>query len=453
MYDNDQLGIEDIHLKFEAVDYDGVCKFFQFAVTRRLVDRRGRLLASICSQTNQRIRARDTDPHVRVVVVDMECPAFNAPTRVYSGLMRLNTVPPTTVRHWMKDELVAKVPRGAMGKSCFDLGGKIYKYIWRMFGPPFVYINTDVENSQPSILYAALTPEQRDENPVLRSNVLDRETFILTLLRQLNSRVRPPLIRSDVKTLIIASMGQASFEKFLSDNGRELFGPTTAEHTQGVETYCALKSETVRIAEILANIYPEAKEYTMAHSENWVGSFIRRFSNTIERELVEAGIRADARPSRHSRPLVPGTSTLLDTQHDGWGQLMFSVDWRGASTTTELTLPGLNHTFTLKREAEAADFQKVLQEALHGEAIPRTPSGIMPGHEFMWLLQNCTGYFAKGPTRVRGFTGEISKLLACMLEDTAGKVGAEVEIFERGLLHVASSDAQQDPCNGGCRTS
>ena len=124
---------------------------------------------------------------------------------------------------------------------------------------------------------------------------------------------------------------------------------------------------------------------------------------------------------------------------------MFLADWRGAPTTTELTLPSLDHTFTLKREAEAADFQKVLQEALHGEAIPRTPSGIMPGHEFMWLLQNCTGYFAKGPTRVRGFTGEISKLLACMLEDTACKVGAEVEIFERGLLRVASRDAEQDP--------
>ena len=32
-----------------------------------------------------------------------------------------------------------------------------------------------------------------------------------------------------------------------------------------------------------------------------------------------------------------------------------------------------------------------------------------------------------------------------MLEDIACKVGSEVEIFERDLLRVASSDAQQDP--------
>ena len=396
VYGEDRSAEGDIHLRFEAVEYDGACKFFQFASTRRLVDKRGRFLARICSQVNQRIRARETDPHIRVVIVDVDCPAFRARTRVYSGLMRMSPVPPMTVRQWMQDELAAKVPRNAMGKSCFDLGGKIYKYIWRMFGPPLVYINSDLENAQPSILYAAMTAEERAESPVLCRNVLHQEAFVVDLLRQLNLRVRPPLSRSDVKTLIIAAMGQASFQKFLADNAREPFGPITAEYTEGVETYKALKTETVRIAEVLGNREPEAREYTMTRSHNWVGSFIRRYCNVVERELVEKGAPLHAHRSRRARPDVPGGCVLMDTQHDGWGTLMYSEDWDGqvgVPTTEQLIVPGVDHTFVIKREAEAADFRKVLQESLRGDPIPRTPSGIMPGHEFMWLLRNCFVYF------------------------------------------------------------
>ena len=131
----------------------------------------------------------------------------------------------------------------------------------------------------------------------------------------------------------------------------------------------------------------------------------------------------------------------MDTQHDGYGLLAHGVDFPGSR---DIRLEsGMQVTMVYKREA--SDFDEIMRacQARYG-GVQRVPATIMDGHGFINLLENCTKYFQDGPNMVRNYTGEVSSLLACILEDSANKCGREVEIFENGRLYVAANDAEQD---------
>eukprot|EP00969_Alexandrium_andersonii_P201597 8907039-Alexandrium_andersonii.AAC.1 len=64
-----RASLEGVHedpccdLRVEAVDIDGVYKFFNFASSRRLTDKVGRSLALVCQNVRLRVLAADSDAH------------------------------------------------------------------------------------------------------------------------------------------------------------------------------------------------------------------------------------------------------------------------------------------------------------------------------------------------------------------------------------------------------
>ena len=289
------LAPDEYQLRVEAVDFDGVCKFFQFASTRLLTDQHGRLLAKVCVHVRQRARRSNGDPHIRVVVIDKPCRAFQERSRVYSGLMRVSTLPPLPIRRFMLDELKAGVPRNFMGRGVFGLGSKIYRYIWRHFGPPLMYFNADIRNAQPSLLYTApiLDDTMRARLPTIAENVNGRDGIMQRVLGGLNTRVSPQLGEGDVKTLVIAAMGQASLQKYMQDTCRPVFGPMNDDFREAVEILEHIKAEAVGLAEFIAAAFPSAAEYVRTHTDNWVGSLLRRYCNVLERRVVDRAYQDD----------------------------------------------------------------------------------------------------------------------------------------------------------------
>jgi len=87
------------------------------------------------------------------------CSDFLLPTRTYTGIMKFPTVPPPDVRAWLQHELEAGVPRNMMAKGMFSLQHKIYRYVFRLFGPSSLRLyNEDIVNAQTTILCGAPLP-------------------------------------------------------------------------------------------------------------------------------------------------------------------------------------------------------------------------------------------------------------------------------------------------------
>ncbi len=445
----DTLNISEYNLMLEAVEIDGVAKFFNLVGARHITDWYGRSIAKVCVIVMQRVRHITTDPHIRVVKIDKMCKVFEQPSRVYGGIMRIAVVPPMPIRVFLQHELRSKIPRNMMGKSIFDLNSKIYRYLWRQFSEPMRYINADICNAQPSLLFTSpvLTASDRVRIPTIAANYNDRDGMNESILQGLNTKVKPPLTSGHIKTLVIAAMGQASLTKYLKDINRSIGGANNADYDGAVVMYDSLKQESFVLAEIIAGHFPEAAARCRLGS-NWVGSLLRRYANVLERRVVDMSTsNLDRTPV--SRP-VATERILLDTQHDGFGALSrTSFAW---PEYQDINLQYSNWTVRMKYKTEGNDFETAvvaiiaaLQDLGYLDPLSRTPSMIMSGEHFLMLFRNCINYFNTGATTVRVQSGEISRLLACCLEGTACKTRGEVEIFDNFRLYVAANnDAATD---------
>ena len=125
-----------------------------------MIDRMGNAFATTCAIVCKRLVGNP--PVIRIVTFDQPCPYFVAPTRFYTGINKMRKVPPPETARFLEHELQNGVPRSAMGKSIFDLAGRLYRVAFRALGVPqeistplrsdFLVITSDIENAQGQLL-------------------------------------------------------------------------------------------------------------------------------------------------------------------------------------------------------------------------------------------------------------------------------------------------------------
>ena len=146
----------NIIMREAPFDASGIYHCMKYMEYRNLKDKFGRPYARMCAWLLKRMKGSRDKPIIRVVYVDEMCPYFGRETRTYSGLSRFPSVPPVRVAHFLEHELTAGVPRSMIGKSIFDLGGKLYRIMARSFGIPssqFKVYEMDIDNAQVQLCY------------------------------------------------------------------------------------------------------------------------------------------------------------------------------------------------------------------------------------------------------------------------------------------------------------
>ena len=126
-------------------------------------------MARQCATLWRRIKQRpDGRTVIHVVTVGRMCEFWDRPTRDYSGIATLSQVPPVSVALFLSHELLAGIPRAAMGKAVFDLMSKFYRIASRHLGVPrqlgvsdYLVIHADISNAQ-----VALLMKDRAEAPI-----------------------------------------------------------------------------------------------------------------------------------------------------------------------------------------------------------------------------------------------------------------------------------------------
>ena len=439
-----------ILLKEESVPVDGVYKMFQFADARRLVTKTGLNVASVCSYILLRVRhVNNADPYIRTVFPDVACAAFRRASRIYSGIMKLPQTPPVEVRRWLIEELKAGVPRNYMGKSIFGLQSKLFCFIFKFFEVPssLKYYNADICNAQPSLLYTSsdITDEQRSQLRILGDIHHHRERVISDLMRGLNVRVKPALCRGNIKVLIVAAMGQMSFQTFLEESERSLSaGPRNDAYTNAIEMYNFIREDAVAYSTFLEIIFPDACEWIRHNRSNFVGSLIRRYSNILERRLVDRECARDQTFRDEGRMPIDGQKSVLGNEHDGWGVLAKNLEMPRnvivAHGSGEITIVYTPQPATVQSLCQ--NVNEYLQEHGYSVILSMEPARLLPAQHFIILMRNCITYFRDG--RARAQDSQVTTLLSALLEGMATATSTEIEVFDTGRLYVSKRSSGND---------
>ena len=105
----------------------GLRHVLKFVEARRLVDSQGRSYTRIFTEFNKRV----INDQIREVRIDEACRFFMRPTRTYSGIAKFPPIPPPDTARFLNAELLAGVRRSHMGKSVFDMQGKLYRLVYQ----------------------------------------------------------------------------------------------------------------------------------------------------------------------------------------------------------------------------------------------------------------------------------------------------------------------------------
>ena len=293
--------------------------------------------------------------------VDVACPYFQVPTRMYSGIMTLPTVPRSDIADFLDHELVAKVPRGLMGKSIFDMQSKLYRIVFRTFevprniaGPRSSYLRAecDLSNAQVQLLmkwFASVgRPEDGQIGQLFKAYYEHRDETIGQLVQILAPVITPALERDHIKIFFLSAMAGKQMPAMLTSTGR--VATRTMHDHRIVEARAYLtqaREAAVTFAKCVERIYPSAcndvMEYALIHNKDPVACILRRFSNYRERMCIDMAIYAVAGPDRVAQtymaipnsvtvtnsfqvdngwPMRVGGAAILDNEHDGMSWIM-----------------------------------------------------------------------------------------------------------------------------------
>ena len=333
-----------------------------FAEMRGLLDKTGRPVAMVCAQVLKRVVG--SPPTIKVVVYDKPCPFFLEPTRHYSGLQYFPSVPPAATAAFLEHELLAGVPRNLMGKSIFDLAGRLYRIAFRAFGVPrsptehglsdYLVVGSDIENAQMQLLAADWMRQQRPSGSVqLRISVIfieglnlsfftsaldrlgsqplpdsflaylnDRSTVLAQKVEEFNQVVSPPLFAANVKKFYISAQANSTLASMLAKSGRTLTVNPSDERVAALKLWLF---NARRAAEMLSNDisrrFPAAgvgiMAYALDNNKDFTACMLRRRSNVLERATENTARRLNQPGTHLPWPSHVNHRVLLDTEHDG----------------------------------------------------------------------------------------------------------------------------------------